>query len=197
MPKGIPLTPQEQEQRRKEIFNASVHLFIEKGFNETSMREIADAAGIGKSTLYDYYRTKDDILVFHYQSEIAKLTDRAQKIYEQDCTSKEKLTRIMFMHLDYLLENKMHFLRLSMEAQRLSLESQNRVQAKRYVYQDMLKQIVEDGIRAGEFRPVNPQIAARSILNLLTVAVFTTRPTGTPEEMLEEILSMCFDGISV
>jgi AcrR family transcriptional regulator len=54
MPKGIPLTEEEQARRRKEIFHASVHLFLSKGFNETSMR-IAEAAGIGKSTLYDYF----------------------------------------------------------------------------------------------------------------------------------------------
>ena len=33
MPKGIPLTEEQQQQRRKEIFDASVHLFLEKGFN--------------------------------------------------------------------------------------------------------------------------------------------------------------------
>ena len=37
MPKGIPLTEEEQFRRRKEIFDASVHLFLDKGFNETSM----------------------------------------------------------------------------------------------------------------------------------------------------------------
>ena len=100
----------------------------------------------------------------------------------QDLNNREKLTRIMQNHLAYLLKNKKHFWRLSMEAQRLSIDSQSRVQAKRYLYQDLLKQVVEDGVQAGEFRPINSQIVARSILNLLSVAAFTTRPTGTPEE---------------
>ena len=196
MPKGIPLTEEMQEKRREEIFAASVHLFLKNGFNETSLREIAEAAGIGKSTLYDYYKTKDDILVSYYEKEIEKTISLAKEVYLQDLKNREKLTRIMQNHLAYILKNKKHFWRLSMEAQRLSIDSQNRVQAKRYVYQDLLRQVVEDGIQAGEFRPINPQIVARSILNLLTVAAFTTRPTGTPEEMLEEILSMCFNGIS-
>ena len=196
MPKGIPLTEEMQEKRREEIFAASVHLFLKNGFNETSLREIAEAAGIGKSTLYDYYKTKDDILVSYYEKEIEKTISLAKEVYLQNLKNREKLTRIMQNHLAYILKNKKHFWRLSMEAQRLSIDSQNRVQAKRYVYQDLLRQVVEDGIQAGEFRPINPQIVARSILNLITVAAFTTRPTGTPEEMLEEILSMCFNGIS-
>ncbi len=195
MPKGVPLTEEMQEQRRKEIFAASVHLFIEKGFNETSMREIAAAAGIGKSTLYDYYPSKDDILVSYYENELRKLTKEALKICKQDLNYTEKLSRIMFMHLAYLLENKKHFWKLSLEGQRLAIESQQRIQLSRHGYQDLLREIVEDGIQAGEFRAVNPQITARSILSLLSTAAFTTRPTGTPEEMLEEILSICFEGI--
>ncbi len=84
MPKGIPLTDEEQQRRRKEIFEASLHLFLEKGFNETSMREIAEAAGVGKSTLYDYYKTKDEILVSYFQSQIERLTSRAAEIIRQE-----------------------------------------------------------------------------------------------------------------
>ena len=196
MPKGVPLTKEAQKERRKEIFAASLHLFLEKGFTETSMREIADAAGIGKSTLYDYYKSKDEILVSYYQNELRRIMKHAEKIAKQDISNKEKLTQIMYMHLAYLLENRKNFWRLSMEAQRLSIESQGKIQVFRHSYQDLLKQIVADGVQAGEFRSINPQITARSILSLLSIAAFTTRPTGTPEEMLDEILSICFEGIS-
>lgn len=196
MPKGVPLTKEAQKERRKEIFAASLHLFLEKGFTETSMREIADAAGIGKSTLYDYYKSKDEILVSYYQNELRRIMKHAEKIAKQDISNKEKLTQIMYMHLAYLLENRKNFWRLSMEAQRLSAESQKQIQIFRHTYQDLLKQIVADGVQAGEFRSINPQITARSILSLLSIAAFTTRPTGTPEEMLDEILSICFEGIS-
>ena len=70
MPKGIPLTRNELEQRRREIFDASVHLFLENGFYETSMREVAEAAGIGKSTLYDYFPNKDEIIVYAIENSI-------------------------------------------------------------------------------------------------------------------------------
>jgi AcrR family transcriptional regulator len=195
MPKGIPLTEEEQQRRRKEIFHASVHLFLEKGFNETSMREIAKAAGVGKSTLYDYYQSKDEILVSYFGNEIQKITQRAREIIQQNSSISEKLRKIMQMHLGYLVENKQIFLKISLEAQRLSLESQEQIQFKRHAYQDMLRSLVEEGIQQGEFRPVNPLFAARSIFSLLSISVFTTRPTGTPEEMLEQALGIFFQGI--
>ncbi len=195
MPKGIPLTDEEQLRRRKEIFDASVHLFLEKGFNETSMREIAVAAGIGKSTLYDYYKSKDEILVSYFANEIVVITARAKEIIQGDSTISEKLRKIMQMHLGYLVDSKQIFLKLSLEAQRLSLESQDQIQLHRHAYQDMLRELIEEGIRRGEFRPVNSLFAARSIFSLLSIAVFTTRPTGTPEEMLEQALGILFQGI--
>jgi TetR/AcrR family transcriptional regulator, cholesterol catabolism regulator len=195
MPKGIPLTEEEQQRRRKEIFDASVHLFLEKGFTETSMREIAKAAGVGKSTLYDYYKSKDEIMVSYFEEEIKKIAVRAEEIIQADSSITEKLRKIMQMHLGYLVDSRQTFLKLSLEAQRLSADSQDQIQLHRHAYQDMLRELIEEGTRRGEFRPVNPLFTARSIFSLLSIAVFTTRPTGTPEEMLEQALGILFEGI--
>ncbi len=54
---------QEGEKPTKEkIFDAAVNLFAEKGFDATSMREIAEAVGIKKASLYSHYKGKDEIL---------------------------------------------------------------------------------------------------------------------------------------
>ena len=195
MPKGIPLTEEQQQRRRKEIFDASVHLFLEKGFHETSMREIAKAAGVGKSTLYDYFKSKDEILVSYFEDEIQKITTNAQNIAQQDLNVSEKLAQIMEFHLRYLVDNKLFYLKLTVEAQRLALGSQQQIQVARHAYQDMLRALIEEGIQSGEFREINPLFAARSIFTLLSTAVFTSRPTGTPEEMLQEALGIFFTGI--
>jgi AcrR family transcriptional regulator len=195
MPKGVPLTEEEQQRRRKEIFDASVHLFLEKGFSQTSLREIAEAAGIGKSTLYDYFRSKDEILVSYFESEIQKITDRAQEIARQELSISEKLRQIMQMHLEYLIANKNFYLKLMVASQTLSLGSQEKIQAKRHGYQDMLRALIEEGIGTGELRPVNSLLAARSVFNLLATAVFTSRPTGTPDEMLQDAFDIFFYGI--
>jgi AcrR family transcriptional regulator len=195
MPKGIPLTEEEQQRRRKEIFETSVHLFLEQGFNETSMREIAEAAGIGKSTLYDYFKSKDEVLITYFEEEIQKITERAKHITEQDLTISEKLRKIMEMHLAYLVDNKNLYLKLTVEAQRLSFQSQQQIQTARHAYQDMLRTLVEEGIQSGEFREVNPLFAARSIFTLLSIAIFTSRPTGTPAEMMEDAMDIFFKGV--
>ncbi len=195
MPKGIPLTEEELDRRRHEIFAASVHLFLEKGFQETSMQEIAQAAGMGKSSLYDYFQTKDEILVSVVEDEVFDLTEQAKVIASQDLPAAERLKQIMRAHLEYLLERKEFYIKLMYEVQRLDIKAQQRLQAKRHTYQDLLCSLIEQAIRDGTFRPVTPLLAARTILALLTPAVFTSRPTGTPEQMMEETIDIFSRGV--
>ena len=195
MPKGIPLTEEELDRRRHEIFDASVHLFLEKGFRETSMREIADAAGMGKSTLYDYFKSKDEILLWGVEDQIVDLNTAAQEIVNQLSPALERLQKIMEHHLEYLIASKELYLKLSFEVQRLAIESQQRIQVKRHAYQDLIRRLIDDGIQEGTFRPVNSLLVSRTLITALTPAVYTTRPTGTPQEMLNEAFDIILKGI--
>jgi TetR/AcrR family transcriptional regulator, cholesterol catabolism regulator len=195
MPKGIPLTEEELNRRRHEIFNASMHLFIQRGFQETTMQEISEASGMGKSSLYDYFKTKDDILIAVVEDEIYDLTERAKVIASQDIPADEKLKQVMQAHLEYLLGKKDFYTQLTFEVQRLGIEAQQRVQVKRHAYQDLLCDLVGQAVREGTFRPVNPLLVARTILALLNPAAFTSRPTGTPEQMMDETFDIFYHGI--
>jgi len=112
MPKGIPLTEEELASRRHEIFHQVVNVFAKKGFHETSMREIAEAAALGKSTLYDYFKTKDEILLYFFESQIGNLTEAAQKIALQNIAADERLRQVMKTHLEFLQANKSLFNRV-------------------------------------------------------------------------------------
>ena len=197
MPKGIPLTEQELASRRHEIFYKVVNVFVKKGFHETSMREIADTAGIGKSTLYDYFPTKDDILIFFFENQIRELTEAAQKIALQNLPADERLRQVMKVHLEFLQANKSLFMKLSLEAQRLKLESQKQIQQGRHAYQDLIRGLIEEGAREGAFRKVDPLLTARMLINTLVPVVYTSRPTGTPQEMMEETMDIFLKGLQV
>ena len=197
MPKGIPLTKEEQEKRRNEIFHRVVQIVSKKGFHETSMREIADAAGLGKSTLYDYFKTKDEILIYFFEDQLRDMTQEAQKIALQNLSADKRLRQITEKYLESLQANKSLFLKLMQESQRLKLESQKQVQAKRYAYQDLIRALIDEGIREGVFRNVNSLLAARLLISSISSAVYGSRSTGTPQEMLNETLDIFFKGIEV
>jgi len=197
MPKGVPLTKEEQEKRRHEIFHQVVKIFLKKGFQETSMQEIAQAAGLGKSTLYDYFRTKDEILIYFFEDQLNDMTAEAQTIALQNLSADKRLRQIMEKYLENLLANKNLFLKLMQESQRLKPESQRRVQRKRHAYQDLIRALIDEGIREGVFRNINSLLAGRLLINGLSSVIYGTRTTGTPQEMLKETLDIFFKGIEI
>ena len=87
--KGIPTLVKNQalvEQRRRQIVDAAVTLFIENGFHKTTTRQIAQASGISIGSLYEYIVTKEDVLylvcdAIHAEIEhgVAEALERAKK----------------------------------------------------------------------------------------------------------------------
>ncbi|WML46426.1 TetR/AcrR family transcriptional regulator [Neobacillus sp. PS3-40] len=67
------------EKRRNQMIKGAVTLFKEKGFHRTTTREIARAAGFSIGTLYEYIRTKEDILYLVCDSIYDHVRERLQK----------------------------------------------------------------------------------------------------------------------
>jgi AcrR family transcriptional regulator len=195
MPKGIPLTEEDIDRRRHEIFHSCVALILKQGFAGSSMQEIADAAGVGKSTLYDYFPTKDYVLLFVFEEELDRFQALAEGIASQAIPLEDKLIKILEAHLYYLLNNKNFFVEISMQMMQLGQAAQQRIMKKRYTYQDLLRGILDQGIQLGLFRPVNTRLATRAMSEAMEVLVYTTRPTGTPQEMLVDVLDIFMHGI--
>jgi AcrR family transcriptional regulator len=195
MPKGIPLTEEEIDRRRHEIFHSAAALILKQGFANTSMQEIAEVAGVGKSTLYDYFPTKDHVLLFVFEEELDGFQAQAEALAAEDIPVQEKLIKILEAHQEYLLNNKNFFIELSIQVMQLGQAGQQRIMEKRYAYQDLLRAVFDQGVQEGVFRPVNTRLATRAMLETMEVLVYTTRPTGTPREMLADVLDMFMHGI--
>jgi AcrR family transcriptional regulator len=71
-------------EKREQLIAAAIRVFIEKGFHNATVRDIGRAAGMTQGTIYNYVRSKDDILylvcdriVSEYQEETRKALDSA------------------------------------------------------------------------------------------------------------------------
>ena len=195
MPKGKPLTDDYRLEKRLAIAHAAAELIFQQGFNETSMNQIAGKTGIGKSTIYDYFSSKDEIILLLLDEPLAEVRSRAEEIEAEPGTAAERLTQILEMHLDVLLRDKAFIFKLSFEFQRLPLDVQVRHETKRQTYQQLLRELIQKGIEEGNFRQVDPDLTVKILLSILSSVILTSRPTGTPLEMLNEGLDLIFRGL--
>ena len=93
--------PDKKIKKRLRIINSAIALFAKKGFNDTSMLEIARKAKVGEGTVYDYFRNKEDLLINIPREKLTKLYD---KVTEKSCEIKIK--RIISAIFEFYYDEK-------------------------------------------------------------------------------------------
>ncbi|WP_459480044.1 TetR/AcrR family transcriptional regulator [Clostridium saccharoperbutylacetonicum] len=195
MPKGIMLTPEQQAARREEIIAVALRLIEENGLQKTSMREIAVSAKMGKSSLYDYFKTKEEIVVYAVEEKIEETIQKVQKIIVDESSPEQCLRKIMLNHLGVPKQYRTVLMWLNTESDYLEEEYRERLKTARYAYQDIIKSVIENGVIAGIFRKTDADLMARLLINSVIAIVYTSRPSASPEKMLEETMNIFLHGI--
>ena len=111
--------------RRQELVNAAVKLFVEKGFHKTTVREIAKEFGMSMGALYDYIRTKEDILFLVCDHIFKSISDKLEASIETEKDIKKKLRKAIrdyFIIIDSIQD---YTLLLYQETKSLSRKDRN------------------------------------------------------------------------
>src|ERR1700740_3651427 len=98
IPDALPATSDRRQRRsaeiRERLFRAALKLFSEKGFAETTVEDITNAADVGKGTFFNYFPSKDHILLAFSEMQVSKLQAAVHEMREQDQPIPEFLTRL-------------------------------------------------------------------------------------------------------
>lgn len=97
---------QKKRQTRKAIVDAAIKLFSEKGFEQTSMEELARAAGIGKATIYGYFKTKNDIFIAFCEEEVEYAFTALDAQLDAEASLIEQLVAQHMGQLTYVTRNR-------------------------------------------------------------------------------------------
>lgn len=96
------------EKRRTEVIQAAVRLFKEKGYHRTTTREIAKEAGFSIGTLYEYIRTKEDILFLVCDNIYLEVRKRFAPLQQQEATMEGLISAIdQYYHLVNDMQDEM------------------------------------------------------------------------------------------
>jgi AcrR family transcriptional regulator len=90
-----------KEQTQQAILKAALHFFSKKGFYRATTREIARQAGIAEGTMFNYFRTKEDLALYFFEKELAGLI---QWYEEQPQLRKAPLAEKLFAIVNHHLE---------------------------------------------------------------------------------------------
>jgi TetR/AcrR family transcriptional regulator, cholesterol catabolism regulator len=165
--------------RRRSIVEAAAQLFDQHGYLGTSMAEIAEAAGLRKSTLYHYFKSKTDILFAIHDGLIEHLLEnQRQRERQAGLTPTQELLEVMGDLMTLVQRRPGHF-RVFFENTRQLPPDQGRIVAeKRNDYRSRVQGILERAIESGEFREVDVHLATLGILGMCNWAYQWLREDG-------------------
>lgn len=158
--------------KREAILASAFEIFHEKGFNQAKIEDIARHAGVGKGTVYLYFSSKEHLLREMLKEVVHSYLMVLRRHVAADASPRERLHGLFRTHA--AIVRRYH--KLKMLSQRdfdfIDEELRNWLMQQRAVFVDELQALVEDGIRAGQFRPVDTRLAALMLDALLGALVF-------------------------
>lgn len=139
------------EKRREQICSGAVKLFKEKGFHRTTTREIAKEAGFSIGTLYEYIRTKEDVLYLVCDSIYNEVQQRLTALSKDENTV-EGLRRAI--HQYYLVIHDMadEFVVMYQESKSLPKDALQYVLKKELEMVGLFEEILRVCVKAGNLR---------------------------------------------
>jgi AcrR family transcriptional regulator len=153
--------------REDQLLEIATRLFKEKGYHNTSMQDLAEALGVQKASLYYYIESKDELLQRLLEHAISILGAQIDEFYAADLPPTGKLRQALENHAVTIMDNLNLVSVYLNEHRNLPPERLEEALAVRKHYEQVLMQIVQDGIASGDFRPVDVKMAALGLLGML------------------------------
>lgn len=187
-------TPNSASARRElvenEIYEHASRLFAERGFAGTNLQDIATSMGITRPALYYYVKSKDDLLA-RLVTEITQGSAEETEGLASDRSldPPDKLYRIAHAIALARAQQPARFLLLERSEAELPPELDKiHIAAKRATLAHLTR-VIDEGIRGGQFRPVNPRTAALSVMGMCNWVAWWYKSSDThpPSEVADDL----------
>jgi TetR/AcrR family fatty acid metabolism transcriptional regulator len=160
-------------EKRPLILRAATEVFAEQGFNSVTVAGIADRAGIGKGTVYEYFSSKDELLfaVFEWMNE--GIADRIRALVEEGGSIHDRLRRLLDLGAEVTREQvEMQAVALDFWSASRGTKSEERYNqaclATYRTYRKLVADVIRDGQTSGE---IDPRVDAEAIAVMIVAAM--------------------------
>ena len=185
--------------RRAEMVQVAARLFSERGYHGTSIQHLADALGLQKGSLYSHIGSKEELLFDVVNDGADRFLERGEAALAMEALASVRLRRLLVSHIETAIEHLDAATVFLNEWRYLSEDRRAVVKDKRDRYEGIVRQIIDDGIAAGEFRDdANVRFAARLVLSAGNWTYAWFKPGGAlgPTEIGERFADLLIRGLA-
>src|SRR5438128_5135491 len=153
---------------RNRVFEVAAEVFHRKGYDNTSMSDVANAAGLTKAGLYHHVTSKESLLytVLDYGLDLTE--SYVVKPIEEIADPLQRLKTMIDLHLQLVLEERnLEVTGLLHECKTLSPADRTRINRRKKEYVKMTSKLIADVVKKQNIKDVNPKLAAFALLGML------------------------------
>jgi len=151
----------------QKIFDAATELFLEKGVDRTSVREIASKAGINLALMNYYFRSKENLFDAIFTQLVKKNSEELIRILDSDLELEEKIRQYVYVYIDMLSENPLlvSFVMAILHRSRERITEMKAISSL-YATDQFTKQLIDES-KKGNIRRTDPTHFFVDMLSLI------------------------------
>ncbi|PTX64362.1 TetR family transcriptional regulator [Melghirimyces profundicolus] len=182
----------EQSPTKDRIIRTALRLFESCGYSRVSVDQIVKESGTSKGGFYHNFTSKDELLYMIHDFCVTHALEKAEEAIERHDNAKEQLRGIIRSFVLLFDTYQSHLAIFNEESLHLSREYLKKIEGKRDRYKRLLHQVIEEGVKNGEFRSnSNVTIVTMAVLGMINWIYKWYRPDG--DFSLEEIADIYTD----
>jgi AcrR family transcriptional regulator len=174
---GSPRRVRRRDARRDAILRAAGRIFRDRGFADSGMRDIAEAADLSPANLYHYFRGKDEILFYCQDRALDRMLGGVAEARRASTSPAARLEQVLTTHVRTLID-EIDGASAHVYLDVLPTPLRARIVAKRDRYERAVRRLVEEGARGGAFAAPDPALVTRAMLGAVNWTVTWFRPEG-------------------
>jgi len=189
--KKIGRKEREYRVHREEILSAAEKVFASKGFFPTTMSDIAQEAEFGTGTLYNYFRSKEELYFTLIDEKVKEINRLVKNKLSEKAPVVERIKEVLALQFEFVERNRDFFRIYISERNRFEWTVKDElgkdVHEKMVAYINILAQVMKQGIAKKEFRSMNPMDLAHALVGIVNSFVFEWMISHKPYPLISKL----------
>ncbi|MBN9388515.1 MAG: TetR family transcriptional regulator C-terminal domain-containing protein [Chloroflexi bacterium] len=155
--------------RRAAVIKAAQECLAEYGYENTTMQAIAQRANCSTGTVNHYFKNKEDVLISAMRSASRSVGERMRQVMEETANPWRRLDKIIALSLpDSEDDRREWYISLTFWVKAINNPRLRHLNEVRFgSWFELIRSIIEDGIRSGTFRSLDPDMATLSLIGII------------------------------
>lgn len=183
--------------RKNNVYQAALRLFQKRGYDKTSIQEIADAVNLQKGSLYHYITSKENLLFEIIYGTVTNMVEMIRVVQSDGLPPREKLCHAIETHLLTGTSLLDEFSLMMQETKYLPPKLKRQIILKKKQYEMIFRKIIGEGIKGEEFKKLNSKVTSFMVLGAMNWLYqwYSSKGPLSPKDISDIFCEIMVDGI--